>query len=285
MNSFRFTKMHGLGNSYIYVNQFEEHLPEELLSDLAVKVSSVYTGIGSDGMILICPSERAPVKMRIFNSDGSEGKNCGNGLRCVAKYAYEHKLVKEASFLIETLSGLVKAEVEVKEGKVVSATVDMGKPRLLKSDMPMQGEQGSQTINEKMIFGGREMKGTAVSMGNPHIVFYLDDIEKAPLTTMGPLIEKDERFPEGVNVEFVEVENETELHFRVWERGSGITQACGTGACAAAVSSILNGYSKRDTDITVHLAGGDLIINWKNDGRVMMTGPAETVCEGEFFIS
>ena len=141
------------------------------------------------------------------------------------------------------------------------------------------------TINEKMIFGGREMKGTAVSMGNPHIVFYLDDIEKAPLTTMGPLIEKDERFPEGVNVEFVEVENENELHFRVWERGSGITQACGTGACAATVSSVLNGYSKRDTDITVHLAGGDLIINWKNDGRVMMTGPAETVCEGEFFIS
>ncbi|MCY9281604.1 diaminopimelate epimerase [Bacillus haynesii] len=285
MNSFRFTKMHGLGNSYIYVNQFEEHLPEELLSVLAVKVSSVYTGIGSDGMILICPSERAPVKMRIFNSDGSEGKNCGNGLRCVAKYAYEHKLVKETSFLIETLSGLVKAEVEVKEGKVVSATVDMGEPRLLKSDMPMRGEQGSQTINEKMIFGGCEMKGTAVSMGNPHIVFYLDDIEKAPLTTMGPLIEKDERFPEGVNVEFVEVENETELHFRVWERGSGITQACGTGACAAAVSSVLNGYSKRDTDITVHLAGGDLIIHWKNDGRVMMTGPAETVCEGEFFIS
>ncbi|MFT0801195.1 diaminopimelate epimerase [Bacillus swezeyi] len=284
MKFFRFTKMHGLGNSYIYVNQFEENLPEELLSPLAVKVSSVYTGIGSDGMILICPSDQAPVKMRIFNSDGSEGKNCGNGLRCVAKYAYEHKLVKEKSFFIETLSGLVKAEVEVEDGKVVSATVNMGEPRLLKSDMPMFGEQHSQTINEQMNFGGHELKGTAVSMGNPHIIFYLDDIKEAPLTTLGPLIEKDERFPEGVNVEFVEVENAKELHFRVWERGSGITQACGTGACAAAVSSILNGFSERETDITVHLAGGDLIINWKNDGRVMMTGPAEMVCEGVFFI-
>ncbi|WP_077735498.1 diaminopimelate epimerase [Bacillus sonorensis] len=284
MNFFRFTKMHGLGNSYIYVNQFEENLPEELLPDLAVKVSSVYTGIGSDGMILICPSDKAPVKMRIFNSDGSEGKNCGNGLRCVAKYAYEHNLVKETSFLIETLSGLVTAEVEVRDGKVVSATVDMGEPRLLKADMPMLGEEQSQTVNEQMTFAGHDMKGTAVSMGNPHIVFYLDNIEEAPLTTLGPVIEKDERFPEGVNVEFVEVENAQELHFRVWERGSGITQACGTGACAAAVASILNGFSERETDITVHLAGGDLIINWKNDGRVMMTGPAETVCEGVYYI-
>ncbi|WFA04454.1 diaminopimelate epimerase [Bacillus sp. HSf4] len=284
MNYFRFTKMHGLGNSYIYVNQFEENLPEELLPDLAVKVSSVYTGIGSDGMILICPSDKAPVKMRIFNSDGSEGKNCGNGLRCVAKYAYEHNLVKETSFLIETLSGLVTAEVEVRDGKVVSATVDMGEPRLLKADMPMLGEEQSQTVNEQMTFAGHDMKGTAVSMGNPHIVFYLDNIEEAPLTTLGPVIEKDERFPEGVNVEFVEVENAQELHFRVWERGSGITQACGTGACAAAVASILNGFSERETDITIHLAGGDLIINWQNDGRVMMTGPAETVCEGVYYI-
>ncbi|MDA7028015.1 diaminopimelate epimerase [Bacillus sp. CLL-7-23] len=284
MKSFHFTKMHGLGNSYIYVNQFEENLPEALLSELAIKVSSVYTGIGSDGLILICPSDQAPVKMRIFNSDGSEAKNCGNGLRCVAKYAYEHGLVKEKSFLIETISGLVKTEVEVNDGKVISATVDMGQPRLFKSDLPMLGEQSSQTINEQMSFGSYKMRGTAVSMGNPHIVFYLNKIEDAPLTTLGPVIEKDERFPEGVNVEFVEVENEQELHFRVWERGSGITQACGTGACAAAVASVLNGFSKKETDITVHLAGGDLIINWKNDGRVMMTGPAETVCEGVFFV-
>ncbi|MCY8454618.1 diaminopimelate epimerase [Bacillus spizizenii] len=284
MNSFRFTKMHGLGNSYIYVNQFEEQLPEEKLSEIAVQVSSVYTGIGSDGMILICPSDQAPVKMRIFNNDGSEGKNCGNGLRCVAKYAYEHKLVEETSFLIETLSGLVKAEVQVENGKVNVVTVDMGEPRLTKAELPMLGGGEEHTINETMTFGEAELTGTAVSMGNPHIVFPIADIELAPLTTLGPVIEKDPRFPEGVNVEFVETVNEHELHFRVWERGSGITQACGTGACAAAVASVLNGVSKRNHDITVHLAGGDLVINWKDNDHVMMTGPAETVCEGVYFL-
>ncbi|MCY7763641.1 diaminopimelate epimerase [Bacillus spizizenii] len=284
MNSFRFTKMHGLGNSYIYVNQFEEQLPEEKLSEIAVQVSSVYTGIGSDGMILICPSDQAPVKMRIFNNDGSEGKNCGNGLRCVAKYAYEHKLVEETSFLIETLSGLVKAEVQVENGKVNVVTVDMGEPRLTKAELPMLGGGEEYTISETMTFGEAELTGTAVSMGNPHIVFPIADIEQAPLTTLGPVIEKDPRFPEGVNVEFVETVNEHELHFRVWERGSGITQACGTGACAAAVASVLNGVSERNQDITVHLAGGDLVINWKGNGHVMMTGPAEIVCEGVYFL-
>ncbi|ADM39174.1 diaminopimelate epimerase [Bacillus spizizenii ATCC 6633 = JCM 2499] len=284
MNSFRFTKMHGLGNSYIYVNQFEEQLPEEKLSEIAVQVSSVYTGIGSDGMILICPSDQAPVKMRIFNNDGSEGKNCGNGLRCVAKYAYEHKLVEETSFLIETLSGLVKAEVQVENGKVNVVAVDMGEPRLTKAELPMLGGGEEYTISETMTFGEAELTGTAVSMGNPHIVFPIADIEQAPLTTLGPVIEKDPRFPEGVNVEFVETVNEHELHFRVWERGSGITQACGTGACAAAVASVLNGVSERNQDITVHLAGGDLVINWKGNGHVMMTGPAEIVCEGVYFL-
>ncbi|MCY8527314.1 diaminopimelate epimerase, partial [Bacillus atrophaeus] len=175
MISFRFTKMHGLGNSYIYVNQFEEQLPEEQLADIAVKVSSVYTGIGSDGMILICPSDKAPVKMRIFNNDGSEGKNCGNGLRCVAKYAYEHRLTEGTSFLIETLSGLVKAEVQTVDGKVNVVTVDMGEPRLTKAELPMLGGGDEQTINETMTFGEAELKGTAVSMGNPHIVFPIED--------------------------------------------------------------------------------------------------------------
>lgn len=222
--------------------------------------------------------------MRIFNNDGSEGKNCGNGLRCVAKYAYEHKLVEETSFLIETLSGLVKAEVQVENGKVNVVTVDMGEPRLTKSELPMLDGGEEHTINETMAFGEVELTGTAVSMGNPHIVFPIADIEQAPLTTLGPVIEKDPRFPEGINVEFVETVNEQELHFRVWERGSGITQACGTGACAAAVASVLNGVSKRNQDITVHLAGGDLVINWKDNGHVMMTGPAETVCEGVYFL-
>ncbi|PCK20128.1 diaminopimelate epimerase [Bacillus pumilus] len=284
MTSFQFTKMHGLGNNYIYVNQMKKQLPEEQLSEIAIRVSSVYTGIGSDGMILICPSDVAPVKMRIFNNDGSEGKNCGNGLRCVAKYVYEHQIVTDTTFQIETLSGLVEATVHVQDGQVHLVTVDMGTPRFEKEAMPMLGEQGSTTINEALDFGTASLNGTAVSMGNPHIVFYLEDIEKAPLDSLGPIIEKHEMFPEGVNVEFVEIVSETELHFRVWERGSGITQACGTGACAAAVSTIVNGHAKKETDMTVHLAGGDLIIRWKDNDHVLMTGPAETICDGTFYL-
>jgi diaminopimelate epimerase len=284
MKSFQFTKMHALGNNYIYVNQFEENLPEETLKDLAKNVSNIHTGIGSDGMILICPSDTAAVKMRIFNSDGSEGKNCGNGLRCVAKYAYENKLVKERSFSIETLSGNVHAELHLDNDIVQTVTIDMGEPRLQKADLPMLGDAEAVTVNESLTFNDIELKGTAVSMGNPHIVFYLEDINEAPLTTLGPIIEKDSRFPEGVNVEFVEVENNRELHFRVWERGSGITQACGTGACAAVVASVLNGYSKKGTEVTVHLAGGDLVINWQETGHVLMTGPAETICKGTYYV-
>ncbi|WP_394157967.1 diaminopimelate epimerase [Bacillus altitudinis] len=284
MTSFQFTKMHGLGNNYIYVNQMKEQLPEEQLSEIAIRVSSVYTGIGSDGMILICPSDVAPVKMRIFNNDGSEGKNCGNGLRCVAKYVYEHQIVTDTTFQIETLSGLVEATVHVQGGHVQLVTVDMGKPRFEKEAMPMLGEPASTTINEPLDFGTTTLNGTAVSMGNPHIVFYLEDIEQAPLDSLGPIIEKHDMFPEGVNVEFVERVSETELHFRVWERGSGITQACGTGACAAAVSTIVNGHAKKETDMTVHLAGGDLIIRWKDNDHVLMTGPAETICDGTFYL-
>lgn len=284
MTSFQFTKMHGLGNNYIYVNQMKEQLPEEQLSEIAIRVSSVYTGIGSDGMILICPSDVAPVKMRIFNNDGSEGKNCGNGLRCVAKYVYEHQIVTDTTFQIETLSGLVEATVHVQDGHVQLVTVDMGKPRFEKEAMPMLGEPASTTINEPLDFGTTTLNGTAVSMGNPHIVFYLEDIEQAPLNSLGPIIEKHDMFPEGVNVEFVERVSETELHFRVWERGSGITQACGTGACAAAVSTIVNGHAKKETDMTVHLAGGDLIIRWKDNDHVLMTGPAETICDGTFYL-
>ena len=284
MTSFQFTKMHGLGNNYIYVNQMKEQLPEEQLSEIAIRVSSVYTGIGSDGMILICPSDVAPVKMRIFNNDGSEGQNCGNGLRCVAKYVYEHQIVTDTTFQIETLSGLVEATVHVQDGHVQLVTVDMGKPRFEKEAMPMLGEPASTTINEPLDFGTTTLNGTAVSMGNPHIVFYLEDIEQAPLDSVGPIIEKHDMFPEGVNVEFVERVSETELHFRVWERGSGITQACGTGACAAAVSTIVNGHAKKETDMTVHLAGGDLIIRWKDNDHVLMTGPAETICDGTFYL-
>lgn len=285
MNSFQFTKMHGLGNNYVYVNMFQEQLQEEQLSEIAKKVANVHTGIGSDGLILICPSENAPVKMRIFNNDGSEGKNCGNGLRCVAKYAYEHKIVTDTEFKIETLSGLVDAKVHVDNDTVTLVTVDMGEPKLLKSQIPMEGKPDSKTINERIEFNGQQYEVTTISMGNPHIIFYVDDIETAPVTTLGPIVEKDPRFPEGVNVEFVQVVSEDEIHFRVWERGSGVTQACGTGACAAVVSSVLNELTQAGKDTTVHLAGGDLTINWTTDGRVLMTGPAEVICTGEYFLS
>lgn len=285
MSRFSFTKMHGLGNNYIYVNLFEETLPEDTLSELAMKVSNIHTGIGSDGMILICPSDLAPVKMRIFNNDGSEGKNCGNGLRCVAKYAYENQLVSNKIFQIETLSGLVEAEVFVDEesGLVTKVKVDMGKPRLSRSEIPMVGENSEKVISEKITFNNETLEITAVSMGNPHAIFYVDDIDAAPLTTLGPVIEKDERFPEGINVEFVEVVNDHELHFRVWERGSGITQACGTGACAAVVASVLNEKIRKGQKTIVHLAGGDLEITWAENDHVFMTGPAEVICRGEFY--
>ncbi|MCD7036244.1 diaminopimelate epimerase [Metabacillus sp. GX 13764] len=283
MNSFHFTKMHGLGNNYIYVNLFEEKINEEDLADVAQMVSNVNTGIGSDGLILICPSDKASVKMRIFNSDGSEGKNCGNGLRCVAKYAYSRHLVYNPRFTIETLSGIVEAEVHMADGHVSDVTIDMGAPRLKKGDLPMTGDAESETIAEQMEFNGQLYQATALSMGNPHIIFYVDDIEKAPVTTLGPFVEKDARFPESVNTEFVQTVKEDEMHFRVWERGSGVTQACGTGACAAVVASVLNGYAKRGADTIVHLAGGDLIINWTEEGRVMMTGPAEVICEGIYY--
>ncbi|RXJ01834.1 diaminopimelate epimerase [Anaerobacillus alkaliphilus] len=278
----KFTKMHGLGNCYIYVNLFEEKLSETELAPLAVKVANVNTGIGSDGMILICPSDIAPVKMRVFNNDGSEAKNCGNGLRCVAKYVYEHQIVTETVFQIETLGGLVQAEVHLDdEGKVHLVTVDMGEPRLKRSELPMLGEADATVINELFQVGEETVSLTGVSMGNPHAIIFVDQIENAPVETMGPKIEKHEKFPEWVNVEFIEVVSETELNFRVWERGSGITQACGTGACAAVVAAILNNHSKKGIDVTVHLLGGDLIINWTESGNLLMTGPAEYICRGE----
>jgi diaminopimelate epimerase len=275
--------MHGLGNCYIYVNMFEEVLEESELAPLAIKVANVHTGIGSDGMILICPSDQAAIKMRVFNNDGSEAKNCGNGLRCVAKYAYENKLVSEKVFNIETLSGLVKAQVHVNENDIVELiTVDMGEPRLNRQDLPMLGGPNSPVINEPFQLGEETYLITGVSMGNPHAIIFVNDIDTSPVETVGPKMEKHERFPEWVNVEFVEVISKLELNFRVWERGSGITQACGTGACAAVVAAILNNYAKRGTEVTVHLLGGDLIINWTEAGNLLMTGPAETICEGTY---
>ncbi|MFC4404828.1 diaminopimelate epimerase [Gracilibacillus xinjiangensis] len=277
-----FTKMHGLGNSYIFINVFEFPIAEEYLHDLAIIVANKDTGIGSDGLILIHPTDKADVGMRIFNNDGSEGKNCGNGLRCVAKYAYEHQLVQEKRFTIETKAGNVIAEIHGDRSKVDEVTVNMGKPILQRGQIPMLGEPEQQVIAEPFSINDNKLAVTAVSMGNPHAVFFVDRIEDAPLTTLGPIIEKDHRFPEGVNVEFIEKINEEEINFRVWERGSGVTQACGTGACASVVASILNGKLKKEKEITVHLAGGDLYITWDNNDVVWMRGKAETTVTGTF---
>lgn len=278
-----FTKMHGLGNSYIYINLFETTLSEEVLVPLAIEVANPNTGIGSDGLILIQPSKVASVGMRIFNKDGSEGKTCGNGLRCVAKYAYEHGLVADRTFLIETKAGNVKAEVHETKREIDEVTIDMGTPSFRRNDIPMTGEDNALVILEPFDVSHHPLQLTAVSMGNPHAVFFVDNIEKAPLYELGPVITNDHRFPEGVNVEFIEVINSTELHFRVWERGSGVTQACGTGACAAAVAAIQNGYVTREQEITVHLSGGDLYIRWSDDDRVWMRGKAERTIEGYFY--
>jgi diaminopimelate epimerase len=286
MKKLKFTKMHGLGNNYIYVNIFEEKIAEADLPDLAVAISNPYTGIGSDGMILICPSEKAPVKMRIFNNDGSEAKNCGNGLRCVAKYAYDNGIVNRKEFNIETLGGLVTAKLTLDQEKKVSlVTINMGNPILNPDQIPVKGFTNKEAVvNESVTFNGNDLNMTAVSMGNPHAIFFVEDIEEAPLHSLGPVIEKDPMFPDWVNAEFVEIVSQNEMHFRVWERGSGITQACGTGACAAAVAAILNRKAERNNDITVHLAGGDLIINWQLNGDVLMTGPAEVICSGEYYL-
>ncbi|WP_088103970.1 diaminopimelate epimerase [Halalkalibacter urbisdiaboli] len=278
----KFTKMHGLGNSYIYVDLFKETVDEAQLAPLAIEVADKNKGIGSDGLILICPSEKAPVKMRVFNNDGSEAKNCGNGLRCVAKFAYEHGYVEGETFLIETLGGMVEATVITNGTRVTSVTVNMGQPRLKREEIPMTGEAVAQVVAEKIDVNGQSFELTAVSMGNPHAVMFVDNIESASVEEVGPLLEKHERFPDWVNVEFVEVVSQEELHFRVWERGSGITQACGTGACAAVVAAVLNGHVKKEQPVVVHLLGGDLTIEWKANDDVLMTGAAEVICEGVF---
>lgn len=280
----KFTKMHGLGNNYIYINLFEEPLEEATLPTLARRVSDVNTGIGSDGMILIGPSDRADFRMRIFNKDGSEGRNCGNGLRCVAKYVYDRGLTAEASFSVETKSGVVYVETEAAgDGTVRNVTVDMGEPLLCKKDLPMGGAPESVTVDEVTRIGDETYRITAVSMGNPHAVIRVDDLARVPLAVIGPQIECAPLFPERVNVEFIHVRKENEIDFRVWERGSGITQACGTGACAAVVAGVLNGWLLRNADILVHLDGGDLRIRWGDDAHVYMTGPAALVADGIYY--
>lgn len=278
----KFTKMHGLGNDYVYVNLFEEKLAGVDLPELARRVSDRNFGIGGDGLILIMPSEHADFRMRVFNNDGSEAKNCGNGLRCVSKYVYDHGLTAKTSFTVETLGGIVQPQVEVgPEGKVSRVTIDMGEPRLQRESIPMTGEAKSTFVAQPITVKDRTYTMTAVSMGNPHAVLFVDQVNEQEVSEYGPLIEWHEWFPERANAEFIQVLNRYEILFRVWERGTGVTLACGTGACAAAVAAILSGETERI--VTVHLKGGDLVIEWReNDNRVYMTGPATEVFQGVY---
>lgn len=277
-----FTKMHGLGNNYIIFNLLESSLREQDLTNLAIAVSDVNFGIGSDGMILICPSSIADFRMRIFNEDGSEGKNCGNGLRCVAKYLVDHLYAESNTFSIETLGGIVHVTVSIGQKNVVEfITVDMGEPKLLKGMIPMKGDPFSSTVNETFIIDGATYDLTCVSMGNPHAILFVENVDEINLEEIGPSIEQSDLFPERVNIGIVAVKNTEEIDYRVWERGSGITMACGTGACAAVVAATLNGKLAKHRPITVHLPGGDLEIRWDENNHIWKKGTAEYICHGE----
>ncbi len=278
----KFSKMHGIGNDYVYVNCFQEKV--ENPEAVSIRVSDRRKGIGSDGLILILPSDKADCRMRIFNADGSEAMMCGNGIRCVAKYAYDHQIVTRPELSVETNSGIKYITLQTENGKATGATVDMGKAVLRPADIPMNAE-GDSFIAQQIAVGQEVYTATAVSMGNPHCVVFLDkDINQLELEKIGPLFEHHQLFPARVNTEFVNRINPHTLKMRVWERGSGETMACGTGACAVAVASVLNGFCRHDETITVSLAGGDLQIVYQSDGTVMMTGSATHVFDGEIIL-
>ncbi|WP_058485606.1 diaminopimelate epimerase [Defluviitalea phaphyphila] len=272
----KFTKMQGCGNDYIYFDCTKEELknPEELAKIL----SDRHFGIGGDGIVMICKSNVADAKMRMFNADGSEGKMCGNAIRCVGKYLYDNHMVNKDEITIDTLSGIKKLKLYIKDNKVDSARVNMGKAEFDPKKIPVKLE-GEKIINKEVNIGNKSYNITCVSMGNPHCVVFMDNIKDIDIKKIGMEFEYSPLFPERVNTEFVKVINENTIEMRVWERGSGETLACGTGACAAAVASVENGFCKKGDDIKVILLGGELIINY-TDERVLMTGKATKVFEG-----
>lgn len=273
----KFTKMHGCGNDYIYFNCFEQQV--ENPEALSIRLSDRHFGVGGDGVVLICPSEKADARMRMFNADGSEGKMCGNATRCIGKYMYERGIAKKPVVTLETLSGIKTLTLTAENDTVTAVQVDMGAPILEPEKIPVKLD-GDRAVNVEHMLAGKLQKFTCVSMGNPHCVIFTENIDALDLEKIGPAHENDPLFPERVNTEFVEVLDGRTLKMRVWERGSGETLACGTGACATAVAAVLCGYCKLDTDITLKLRGGDLIIRYTGE-TVLMTGPATVVFEGE----
>ena len=279
----KFTKMQGIGNDYVYVNCFEETVQDP--SAVAKFVSDRHFGIGSDGLILIKPSDTADYEMEMYNLDGSQGAMCGNGIRCVAKFVYDKGIVRKKNLSIDTKSGIKYLSLTVKNGKVSTVEVNMGSPVLLANQIPVVSDT-EQVIDHPLDVNGKTYRITAVSMGNPHAIVYMDDLENLDINTLGPQFENHLAFPDRINTEFVKVIDRHTLQMRVWERGSGETLACGTGACAVAVASVLNGLVDEDRPVTVKLLGGDLQIFWnRQEDLVYMTGPAVTVFEGEIDLS
>ena len=273
----KFTKLQGLGNDYVYVNCFKETI--ENPPEMAKKVSNRNFGIGSDGLIMINPSDVADFEMEMYNADGSRSEMCGNGIRCVGKYVYDYGLTEKEHISVETLAGIKYLDLTVEDGKVKLVKVDMGSPELVPENIPIVAD-GNRVIDEPINVNGTEYRMTGVSMGNPHAVVYVEDVKGLDIETIGPAFENHERFPNRVNTEFVKVLDRNTVEMRVWERGSGETMACGTGACAVAVACILNGFT--EDKVTVKLLGGDLQIEWdKEADKIYMTGPAEVSFDGE----
>lgn len=277
----KFVKMHGAGNDFVVIDGEVVQFSEEEWSRLAVGICNRNMGVGSDGIIIVLPSRLANFRMRMLNPDGSEAEMCGNGIRCFAKYLYDRKLHNDVIMTCETLGGIKTLKINASGGKVQSVRVDMGEPRLLRSEIPMKGSESSRVIGETLKVAGKKMEITCLSVGNPHCVTFVDDVDHFPVEKIGPEIENHNSFPQRTNVEFVQIMNQQEVKMRVWERGAGETLACGTGACACAVASMLN--DKVSRKVTVHLRGGDLFIEWTGDNKIYMTGPAEEVFEGFVF--
>jgi diaminopimelate epimerase len=275
MAALRFTKMHGIGNDYVYVDCFSQTVANP--SELARRISPRHTGIGADGLILICPSTVAHARMEMYNADGSRGEMCGNGIRCVGKYVYDHGLARSEALQIETDVGVKRLHLRTNHGRVSAVTVDMGEPILDGPRIPVAAEE--QVVDAPLTVDGTMYHVTCVSMGNPHCVVFVPEVAGLPLAELGPRFAHHPFFPKGINTEFIEVLDERTLRMRVWERGSGETAACGTGACAAVVAAALNGKTGRR--VTVRLNGGDLAIEWQSDNHVLMSGPAEEVFTGE----
>lgn len=274
--------MHGIGNDYIYVNCFEEMVenPEKI----SIYVSDRHKGIGSDGLVLIMPSDKADFKMRIFNADGSEAMMCGNATRCIGKYVYDKGLTEKTEITLETNSGLKYLTLFPENGKIEHVEVDMGEAIILPKDIPVNSDK-EKFISEPVEVDGNEYKITCVSMGNPHAIIYIDEIKNLNLEKIGPYFENHKLFPDRINTEFIEVIDSKTLNMRVWERGSGETFACGTGACASVVASVLNGFCKYDEEVTVNLRGGNLKITYCSNGKVIMKGPATLICDGDIDVS